>query len=319
MTTDPLVSVCMITYRHEAWLPRALDSVLAQELEAPWEVVVSDDGSPDATPEIVRAYARRRPDRVRALLAPENRGMMANFAAALAACRGRYVALLEGDDYWTFPGKLRRQVALLEARPGLGGCFHDAWVLHPDGTREPFHEGLAPGRYGPRDVLRSWLMPTASVVFRNPGLADLPPFFAGATHGDLALFLLLADRAPFAYLPERWSVYRRHPGGVTSGFRGVAFNDAQIRFLASMDDHFGGRYHDLLAQRIAGLHRSSALHHARQGGRSEALRALGAAWAAHRGLSARALRETAQVVLGLASPRAYRGIRRLVGGGETGP
>lgn len=318
MNADPLVSVCMITYRHEAWLPRALDSVLAQELDASWEVVVSDDGSSDGTADIVRDYARRRPDRVRPVLAPENRGMMANFATALEACRGRYVALLEGDDYWIYPGKLRRQVAYLEARPGLGGCFHDAWVLHPDGTRKPFHMGLARGRYGPRDVLRSWLMPTASVVFRNPGLGDLPPFFAGATHGDLALFLLLADRAPFAYLPERWSVYRRHPGGVTSGFRGIAFNEDQIRFLVSMDAHFEGRYHDLLAERIAGLHRSSALHHAREGRRSEAAGALVDAWAAHRGLSPRALRETMQVVLGVASPRVYEGVQRLLGGGGEG-
>lgn len=304
----------MIAYNHEPHIGRAVQSVLDQDTPFRVELVVGEDCSTDGTRAVLEEYARRYPDRVRLLLAEENRGMMANFMATLSACDGRYVALCEGDDYWVDARKLLMQVSYMEAHPAASVCFHNAWVEDEEGRRTLFHARPRGRVSRGRDLLKQWLMPTASVLFRNPGFADFPAFFAHATHGDLALFLLLAEGGTLDYLDEVMSVYRRHPGGVTTSFHGIAFNLRQLRFLREMDGHFGGRYADLIGRRISALHRSNAIHMTAAGDRRGALRELTASWSAFRGLDARAVRESLQVLLGVALPRAYGRLRSRVRG-----
>ena len=98
---DIKVSVCMITYNHERFIAQAIESVLMQETDFRVELVIGEDCSTDGTRAIVREFGERFPERIRLLLPEHNLGMMPNFVATLSACRGQYVALLEGDDYWT--------------------------------------------------------------------------------------------------------------------------------------------------------------------------------------------------------------------------
>jgi len=114
--------VAITTYNHETTSPR-LDSVLEQNLEARIEVVVADDCSTDGTFAILASYEARYPNRIRLLSTSQNLGMMKNFARVLDACTGEYVALLDGDDYWTSPDKLRTQVDFLDANPGAPSPF----------------------------------------------------------------------------------------------------------------------------------------------------------------------------------------------------
>src|SRR4051794_11773039 len=123
------LTVAMITYNHEPFIAQALDSILMQQVSFDHEILIGEDCSTDRTREIVRAYRQRYPDKIRLQLPETNRGMMQNFVAVLAAARGDYVALLEGDDYWTAPDKLARQVAYLDAHPECAICFHDALML----------------------------------------------------------------------------------------------------------------------------------------------------------------------------------------------
>src|SRR5262245_40033788 len=100
---DVKVSVCMLAYNHEQFIAQAVESVLAQKTSFPFELVIGEDFSTDNTRTILQDYAARNPGVVRLQLADFNHGPKPNFIKTFSACRGQYVALLEGDDYWTSP------------------------------------------------------------------------------------------------------------------------------------------------------------------------------------------------------------------------
>lgn len=105
----PLVSVCMTTYNHEAYIRQAIEGVLAQQTSFGVELVLGEDGSTDGTAAVCREYARRFPDRVRVVGGGENVGWRANYRRTFDACRGKYVAYCDGDDWWDDPLKLQTQ------------------------------------------------------------------------------------------------------------------------------------------------------------------------------------------------------------------
>lgn len=123
----------MAVHNEESFLAEAVESVLAQGF-ADFEVIVSDDGSTDRTPEIARAFAERDPARVRVLRAERNQGKPFALNRALQVRRGELIAWLDGDDVM-LPGKLERQVAALDAAPDAVGCAHDAEVFESDSGR----------------------------------------------------------------------------------------------------------------------------------------------------------------------------------------
>src|SRR5882762_4326458 len=119
----PKVSVAMICYKQEQFITQAVESAMMQKTDFPYELVISDDCSPDSTREIALDLQRRYPDRIRLLLPETNRGMMSNFVQTLRACTGDYIALLEGDDYWIDARKLQKQADLLDTHPEFPACF----------------------------------------------------------------------------------------------------------------------------------------------------------------------------------------------------
>ena len=119
----PLVSVCMTTYNHEPYIAEAIESVLAQQTSFGVELVVGEDCSTDRTAAICREYAAKYPDRIRLVTSPENVGWRANYRRTFEACRGKYVAYLDGDDWWCDPRKLQMQADLMESDPGCGMCY----------------------------------------------------------------------------------------------------------------------------------------------------------------------------------------------------
>ena len=123
----------MAVHNEEAFLAEAVESVLAQDF-GDFEVIISDDGSTDATPVIARSFAERDPERIRVLRAEQNRGKPFALNRALAVQRGELIAWLDGDDVM-LPGKLKRQVAALDAEPAAAGCTHDAEIFDSDSGR----------------------------------------------------------------------------------------------------------------------------------------------------------------------------------------
>ena len=165
-----MVSVAVVTYKHEAYIREALDSILMQQVNFLYEIVVGDDCSPDRTPEILREYAQRYPDRFVLLLREKNMGASANSYYIKCHCRGRYIAQLEGDDFWTDPHKLQKQVDFLEAHPEYIGTAHMHNVVDENSRPVPGVEGYCvPGPFTMADYVVEGELPgqTATLVYRN--------------------------------------------------------------------------------------------------------------------------------------------------------
>jgi glycosyltransferase involved in cell wall biosynthesis len=130
---EPRVSVIMAAYNEERFLAEAVESVLAQDF-TDFELLITDDGSTDSTPEVARSFAERDPDRVRVLCGERNQGKPFALNRALAVRRGELIAWLDGDDVM-LPGKLARQVQALDASPDAAGCAHDAEMFQSEDGR----------------------------------------------------------------------------------------------------------------------------------------------------------------------------------------
>ena len=130
----PKLSVCLITYNHRAFIVQALEGVLMQQCNFDWEVVIGDDCSNDGTTVIVEEYANKYPNRIRINRVGRNLGMTENWLHTIAACKGEYIALLEGDDYWTDPMKLQKQVTVLDNDPRYSFTCHDVETIYEKGS-----------------------------------------------------------------------------------------------------------------------------------------------------------------------------------------
>ena len=261
MTAQPLVSVRVATYNHERWIAQCLEGILMQRTSFPFEVIVGEDCSTDGTRAIVADYARRFPDRVRALLHDANLGGQLNSYRIRQACRGKYHAMVEGDDYWIDPLKLQKQVDVMEAHPEVSLCFHNALILNERlaATRlffeTPFKEFL-----DFEDVYR-FPLPTASVMARADILATQPEWTLKIWCGDLLFRLWCLHHGPFAYLDRVMSVYRRQGGGLEVNRKrggGQAYFDDVLFTLREFDQATGGAHADAIRSEIGRMRRDRA-------------------------------------------------------------
>jgi glycosyltransferase involved in cell wall biosynthesis len=238
------VSVCLLTYDHERYIAGAIESALAQKTDFDWELVVGDDCSKDRTGEIVRSFAECHPGRIRALPFETNVGLVPNFLRTFGACRGEYVALLDGDDYWTHPSKLQRQSDFLDAHPECSISFHDVAVLLPDDTvceanyTSPDQKEFS----GVEDLFETNFIATCSAMLRRGAVTELPSWYASSRWEDWPLYILYAERGKIGYLNEVMAVYRNHGRGLWSGLDPVSQLEAVVHFLEDLDGRLEYRY-----------------------------------------------------------------------------
>jgi glycosyltransferase involved in cell wall biosynthesis len=220
----PKVSVAMITYNHEKYIAQAIESVLMQKTSFPVELVVGEDCSKDATRRIVQEYARNHSAKIRPLLHERNVGMHANFQSAITACRGLYIAILEGDDFWTANDKLQRQADFLDSHPDCPLCFHRARMLFqkdPSKSDEWPPARIRQGEYSAAELLTENPVPTCSVLLRRCQIPVLPRELCKLPMGDWPMWILMSLRGKVRYLDEPMAVYRCHEGGVWSSMTEV--------------------------------------------------------------------------------------------------
>ncbi len=214
------VSVLVMSYQHERYVARALDSVLEQDGGLSYEVLVGDDASDDGSRRIIAEYAEAHPGRIRTFFPDGNLGLegKAMFDALLQRARCEYVAKLDGDDYWTSPAKLRRQVAYLDAHPECSMCFHNVLWHHEDGTRPPapYNSADQPSEIGMEELLGGNPVASCSAVFRREAIDPLPAWFFEQPWGDWQLNFLASKRGRIHYLPELMAVHLTHPQGMWS-------------------------------------------------------------------------------------------------------
>lgn len=209
----PLVSICMISYNHAKYIRQAIESILSQDADFPIELVIGDDCSQDDTYEICESFARRDA-RVKLLPRDRNLGVMPNLSRTLQACSGDYVAVCEGDDYWTDPHKLSKQVAFLKDHPTFGGAAHQSDVLIHEQVARKFKLGVR-STITTTDLLGGRLFHTASVIFRRPAVdlfSQSPPVLSC----DRLLNFCISFLGPIHYSEESMCAYRLHGGGMSS-------------------------------------------------------------------------------------------------------
>ena len=256
-----MVSVLCTAYNHEPYIAQTLDSFLAQETDFDFEILVNDDASSDATAEILRAYAAREPRRIKALCQEKNlysQNINIEDRVLLPAARGRYIAFCEGDDYWSDPSKLRRQVDFLQAHPAYSACVHETLVHYCDGAvpDQLYTKRHCPGS-GDRDLDFNELLKgmahgyhTSSLLFRRELAFGLPDYFyCGAAYGfaDFPRALFLMQNGPIRFLDRPMSVYRArsNPDSWSANVDGSydklhRFVDGQIQMLRCFAPHTQG-------------------------------------------------------------------------------
>ena len=214
----PLLSVCLITYKHELYIRQAIESILMQKIDFSWEIIIADDCSPDGTAQIVQEYQMQYPELIRLIKRESNVGPGENFVELLGSAKGKYIAYLEGDDYWTDDKKLQKQFALMESTPEYSMCYHkikwdfdypsDNWekLGSESNVGDQFESNIS-------DVLkRGWFIRSSSMFFRN---IKLPPNFEKLNTGDFPLHVLMAHTGKIRFINEVMGVYRIHQQGIS--------------------------------------------------------------------------------------------------------
>lgn len=224
---DIIVSIRCITYNHAAFIRQCLDGFIMQQTNFRFEAIVHDDASTDGTEEIVREYAQKYPDIIKPMYETENQYSKGNGILRQkvnSQLRGKYIAICEGDDYWTDPYKLQKQVDFLESHPEYSMCSHR--YLEYDQENSTMKDGLHPYQ----DIIKetsydlntyvkgAWYAQMLTVMYRRSAL-DLSNLYKYKMSYDVILFYQLLKKGKGCVLPDVMAVYRLHNGGVWSGLK----------------------------------------------------------------------------------------------------
>lgn len=218
---DPVrVSVLVLTFEHERYIARALEGVLEQDQSVSFEILVGDDASTDGTRAVIERYVAAHPYRIRTVFPRSNLGLAgkAMFQELLQRARGEYIARVDGDDHWTSPAKLRRQVAYLDAHPECSMCFHNVLWRHEDGSRPDvsYNDVDQPAEVRLPDLIAANPVASCSPVFRREAIHPLPAWIFEQLWGDWQLNLVAALHGEVHYLPTVMAVHLTHPKGMWS-------------------------------------------------------------------------------------------------------
>ena len=254
MAKEPLVSAKMITYNHEPYIAQAIEGVLIQETDFPIELVIGEDCSTDRTREIVMEYQKKYPDLIRVLISEENVGATKNVLRTERACRGKYVAFCDGDDYWHHPKKLQMQVDYLEAHPECGLVHSDYAVVDQHGepttestdTRYKRHRNPSADSFSTMLILGNGVG-TCTACARRELLVkvtseeELLLLDPTTMIGDLPRWLGLAAHSRVHHMDEVLATYRLGSGTTSNPISLEAKWEFQ-RSSASIRAHFARKY-----------------------------------------------------------------------------
>lgn len=262
----PLISVLMLTYNHASYIEEAIESVLNQKTDYLFELIICDDASTDGTQDIARRYAEKD-SRIVLSLQPTNTRFGKNFVDGCARIRGTYVAFCEGDDYWTDPRKLQKQVSFLEAHPDFSISAHKVQMLIM-GNRQPQQkqfiykdcsadeQRIKDGIFYADEAIANYYFQTGSLVLRWRFAHGLPDWFRQRMMFDHFMFMLHAVEGKIKYFDEAMSVWRRHGSGYTwlqTQDKGLFFQkegEDWIRMYKNMNAFFSYRFTWQIRERI---------------------------------------------------------------------
>lgn len=211
------LNVILITYKQERYIRQAIESILMQKTNFAFNIIVADDCSPDATLDIIREYAKDSAVEFHFLESTTNLGHTKNYQRAFAACNGEYIAIMEGDDYWTSPMHLQKHVDFLDKRAAYSMSFNRHIRFFEEQDREEVFEWNDAKEYQPiftqEMIFINKIGNLSCCVFRNKLIKQLDSSIYDIQFADWLLGLLMSQYGPLGYLKETTSTYRIHNYG----------------------------------------------------------------------------------------------------------
>jgi len=264
------VSIVLIAYNHEKYVEDALKGILLQKTAFDIEVVVGDDASSDGTLSIIENFMKDTRCDCNIIARKENVGVAENFLSTIAQCRGEYIALLEGDDYWTDPNKLQEQVDFLDSHPEYSMCFHNGVRMNEQGTiTGPTCAKNQKATTNITDILQKNYIPTHSVLFRKNNIRCLPLWIRNILFIDWSLHVLNAEAGLTYYIDKKMGVYRTHSAGLSAvrdnPKRGVYNCTELVSIMNKMNEFLIFKYDRYVRCGIARHYFEMAIHQKRCG------------------------------------------------------
>ena len=218
---DQLVSVCVLTYNHQDYIQTCLDSILTQEVDFNWGIIISDDCSTDNNRIIIEQYKNKYPDLIQLIYPKQNVGVIGSLINLLNASTGKYVAICEGDDFWTDSSKLKKQVEILEANDGYSMVCSNRTVLGMDNAIS-HDSAYTKDIYTTNDILEGAIPGTQTMMFRNfPSLIIFLNKYYFIYSGDRYLSYFCSLLGNIYRMPDSTATYRMTSGGVWSKYSSI--------------------------------------------------------------------------------------------------
>lgn len=248
---DIRFSVCMVTYNQKRFIAQAIESVLMQKTDFKFQLIIGDDASTDGTTEIIHHYLEKYPDIIKLILHEKNIGPFANSMSVYRAAKTEYVAILDGDDYWTDETKLQKQVDFLDKNTKCSICYHNARITFENQAQQEVIWPSKEYRFGKtiltlEDLAIRNPMYTNTIVYRwrfaYENIDELIP--EELCPGDYFLALLHAEKGNIGFIDDTMSVYRRHDGGMSADLATkealvwIKYGFFELKFHYYVDQHF---------------------------------------------------------------------------------
>lgn len=215
------VSIKCAVYNHEQYIRQCLDGIVMQKTNFCFEAIVHDDASTDSSAAIIREYAEKYPHIIKPIYETENQYSKRDGSLTRimnAACKGKYIAVCEGDDYWIDPLKLQKQVDFMESHPDYSMCFHRARIEN-ETSKTDFYincSTIEDRDYSGDELLLNWTVPTASIIFKHKILGYKSIRDKRMLYGDIVLILRCAECGKIRGMSSEMSVYRIQNNSVTN-------------------------------------------------------------------------------------------------------
>lgn len=255
-----MISICMITYNHENFLRSSIDGVLLQKTKFPFEIIIGDDCSTDGTRLIIDEYVKEYPDIIKKVYQDKNVGANKNFISIWHLCRQKYIALCEGDDYWTDPYKLQKQVDFLEQNPDYVICFTDVMFSDERSNVEKVNKRSDREDFDIYDLIEKNYVSTLTTVYRNVGV-KLKEDFCKLKVGDWPMHILHAQSGKVKRLPIVTGVYRIHHNNSWEGQDKVKRDEAIIELFEYLKRNLISPYRKQILKKLNGLYYSQAINY----------------------------------------------------------
>ena len=259
LTNESLVSIFCITYNHEKYIAEALDSFLMQETDFSFEILIHDDASTDNTAKIIRSYENKYPSLIKPIYQTENqysKGIEIHSTFNLPRAKGEYIALCEGDDFWTDERKLQYQIKKMKEYPECQMSFHPVKVIYNQRISDTVQ-----GRQAEDDKIfdikeiimgNGGFCPTPSLIIKKEVFDNIPAFFENAPVGDYYIQIFGSINGGALYIDKTMSAYRIHSGGVWTSMQTDFSSRKKFAFkflqsLEQMDGFFNYQHKDEIA------------------------------------------------------------------------